>query len=102
MAAGRKRGLDFSGMRARQITERDFTEFDLILAADNANLHDLYARCPKQYQHKLNLMLVFAGDENSEVPDPYYGGNDGFELVIDLLENSLAKLAKQIAEAKKG
>ena len=102
MAAGYLRGLDLSAIRARQVTEDDFTEFDLILAADNANLHDLYARCPKQYQHKLNLMLVFAGDENSEVPDPYYGGNDGFELVIDLLENSLTELARQIADAKQG
>ncbi|WP_445776879.1 low molecular weight protein-tyrosine-phosphatase [Shewanella sp.] len=104
MAAGYLRGLDLSAIRARQVTEDDFTEFDLILAADNANLSDLYARCPVQYRHKLDLILAFAKNDHGvrEVPDPYYGGQDGFELVIDLLENSLTELARQIADAKQG
>ena len=102
--AGKARGIDFSGIRARQVTEQDFADFDLILAADAANMKDLVTRCPKQYQHKLSMILAF-GDTGvkdlkniKDVPDPYYGGDNGFELVIDLLENSLSALAKFIAK----
>ncbi|UJF23554.1 low molecular weight protein-tyrosine-phosphatase [Shewanella sp. OMA3-2] len=98
--AGEARGIDFSGIRARQVIEQDFVDFDLILAADAANMKDLVARCPKQYRHKLSMMLAY-GDTNvkdlkniKDVPDPYYGGGNGFDLVIDLLENSLTALAK--------
>ncbi|NKF50502.1 low molecular weight phosphotyrosine protein phosphatase [Shewanella sp. WXL01] len=96
VAAGVKRGLDFSGMKARQVTNSDFENFDLILAADNDNMADLQARCPSHLQHKLKMILAFGDADVTEVPDPYYGGNKGFELVLDLLEDSLSALAISI------
>lgn len=99
IAAGEKRGLDFTNMQARQVLDSDFEHFDLILAADKNNLNDLLRRCPAQYQHKLRLILSFTDTEGEarEVPDPYYGGEQGFELVLDLLEASLSQLAKKIS-----
>ena len=101
VAAGVKRGLNFDGMRARQVLASDFSDFDLILAADKQNLQDLKQICPAQYQSKLALILDFCKFESdqavyTEVPDPYYGAGDGFELVLDLLENSCSQLVQQI------
>ncbi|QYK14431.1 low molecular weight phosphotyrosine protein phosphatase [Shewanella rhizosphaerae] len=96
--AGERRGLDFSGIRARGVTDEDFERFDLILAADKANLRDLRARCPAHHQYKLALMLSFLGEGDREVPDPYYGGDDGFEQVLDLLQQSCEELLSQIAK----
>lgn len=96
--AGQKRGFSFEGMRARQVVNADFEHFDLILAADNANLTDLLSRCPAEYQHKLQLMLSYADTQITEVPDPYYGGAQGFELVLDLLEQSMEALLDQLTE----
>ncbi|PKG77157.1 protein-tyrosine-phosphatase [Shewanella sp. Actino-trap-3] len=95
--AGNKRGLDFSGMKARQVLDDDFDRFDLILAADFANLADLTERCPAHLRYKLQLMLSYGDSLVEEVPDPYYGGERGFEMVIDLLEASLMALAIKLA-----
>lgn len=94
-AAGEKRGYSFRGIRARQVVEADFEEFDLILAADNDNLADLQQRCPTHLQHKLALFLSFADSNHDEIPDPYYGGDNGFELVLDLIENASDNLLKR-------
>ncbi|MDD8059638.1 MULTISPECIES: low molecular weight protein-tyrosine-phosphatase [Shewanella] len=102
VTAGTKRGLDFSGMKARQVRDDDFERFDLILAADNDNMNDLFERCPVQYRHKIHLILDFITTGVTEVPDPYYGGEHGFEQVIDLLETSLAALATQLVSARGG
>ncbi|MCL9782638.1 low molecular weight phosphotyrosine protein phosphatase [Vibrio sp. S4M6] len=87
-AAGEQRGYSFSGMRARQIARDDFENFDIILAADESNLSDLMRQCPKEYQTKLSLFLSHGDSDYREIPDPYYGGDDGFELVLDLIENA--------------
>ncbi|SDH78431.1 protein-tyrosine phosphatase [Vibrio xiamenensis] len=87
-AAGKKRGYSFAGIRARQVSDEDFTRFDLILAADNDNLADLKARCPASEQHKLKLFMSYASADIDEIPDPYYGGEQGFELVLDLIEDA--------------
>ncbi|MGB0895418.1 MAG: low molecular weight protein-tyrosine-phosphatase [Parashewanella sp.] len=92
--AGEKRGLSFQGITARQVVDSDFEKFDLILAADKANLADLTLRCPVQYRSKLKLMLSFNADNEAEVPDPYYGGDEGFENVLDLLELSAKNFIK--------
>uniref|UniRef100_UPI004047C516 low molecular weight protein-tyrosine-phosphatase n=1 Tax=Shewanella baltica TaxID=62322 RepID=UPI004047C516 len=97
MAAGKKRGFSFDGMRARQVVDADFENFDLILAADKANLEDLRRRCPLEFQYKLQLMLSYADTQVTEVPDPYYGGDQGFELVLDLLEQSMDALLDKLA-----
>ncbi|KHT50153.1 low molecular weight protein-tyrosine-phosphatase [Vibrio sinaloensis] len=87
-AAGEKRGYSFKGIRSRKVVPADFADFDLILAADRANLDDLIAECPKQHQHKLKLFLSYAASNYYEIPDPYYGGDQGFELVLDLIEEA--------------
>ncbi|QUJ69042.1 low molecular weight phosphotyrosine protein phosphatase [Photobacterium sp. GJ3] len=87
-SAGEARGYSFQGIRARQVVPEDFERFDLILAADRQNLADLQAMCPDQYVPKLGLLLDYADVAEAEVPDPYYGGPQGFEHVLDLVEQA--------------
>lgn len=87
MAAGRKRGYSFAGQSARQVEPTDFEIFEYVLAMDAQNLLDLQDICPPQYRSKLKLFLDFAPHTDArEVPDPYYGGAEGFDHVIDLVE----------------
>ena len=84
-AAGR--GIDLTGQRARRVESADFLRFDYLLAMDSGNLQDLVSICPQQHQNKIRLFLDFAEDlTEREVPDPYYGGPQGFERVLDLIE----------------
>jgi len=94
---GVERGYSFDGIKARKVTAQDFETFDLVLAMDNANLEDLQKIAPKHLHHKAMLFLDFAENfEETEVPDPYYGGANGFRYVLDLIEDAsdglLAKL----------
>ncbi len=97
--AGEARGYDFNGIYSRKVRADDFVNFDLILAADKQNVRDLKAIAPQQYQDKIHLLLSFSESSTEEVPDPYYGGAGGFNLVIDLIEQAseglLDKLARQ-------
>ncbi|BCL69089.1 protein-tyrosine-phosphatase [Vibrio nigripulchritudo] len=97
MQAGKRRGYSFQGIRSRKVEQSDFEEFDLILAADHSNLSDLEDICPQQYRHKLKLFLSYGQSGYDEIPDPYYGGEQGFELVIDLIEEASDVLLKEIA-----
>ncbi|MCW8330823.1 low molecular weight phosphotyrosine protein phosphatase [Photobacterium sp. SDRW27] len=90
--AGEARGYSFSGIRARQVEADDFERFDLILAADEANLRDLKAICPVQHQPKLALYLSYSNSGITEIPDPYYGGPREFEEVLDLIEDATERL----------
>jgi len=92
MAAGEARGYSFSGITSRPVTQADFELFDYILAADRSNVADLKLICPAHLQHKISLFLSFAKADNDEIPDPYYGGEAGFELVLDLLEDASTQL----------
>jgi protein-tyrosine phosphatase len=85
-SAAKKRGIELKG-EARQIEPFDLEYFDLILAMDQSNYFDILALDPKrQYQHKVKLICDFALQyQDQEVPDPYYGGEEGFNYVIDLL-----------------
>ncbi|KAG4081029.1 hypothetical protein HA402_010200 [Bradysia odoriphaga] len=88
-AAARKRGYEITNCEARQVTADDFREFDLILAMDWDNLSAMQQQCPKTYQHKLMLLMRFANEfEEATVPDPYYGGPEGFGKVLDYLEDA--------------
>jgi protein-tyrosine phosphatase len=98
MAAGKARGYSFKGITSRQITQADFEKFDLILAADNSNVSDLKAICPSHLEHKIALFLSYAQAETDQIPDPYYGGDEGFELVLDLLEDASTQLLKIISK----
>jgi len=87
-AAGLKRGYSFKGIKSRKVSLHDFDYFDLILAADKSNLTDLTALCPSHLQYKLALFLSYGNSLNDEIPDPYYGGENGFEHVLDLIEEA--------------
>jgi protein-tyrosine phosphatase len=101
LAAARRRGLDMSRLRARQIASEDFARFDFILAMDRANLSDLRRRAPIQYRERVRLFLEFAPDAGvDEVPDPYYGGAAGFEEVLDLAEQAARGLLSHIREGR--
>ncbi|ACE84508.1 low molecular weight protein-tyrosine-phosphatase [Cellvibrio japonicus] len=98
-AAARQRGYDLSMLRARQVSSVDFSRFDYILAMDNANLRDLQRMKPANYQGHLGLFLAFGERQDyREVPDPYYGENDGFELVLDLVEDAARGLLTDIRQ----
>ena len=95
--AARKRGMDMSPQRARRVTRADLDEFDYVIAMDENNLADLHELAGGTHEHKVFLMMGFAPDAGvREVPDPYYGGSDGFETVIDLLERAVAGLLQHI------
>ncbi|WP_331346902.1 low molecular weight protein-tyrosine-phosphatase [Cellvibrio sp. UBA7661] len=97
IAAAKQRDYDLSYLRARQVSIKDFDEFDYILAMDEANLRDLQALKPAHYSGHLGLFLDFGSSKQyREVPDPYYGGNDGFELVLDLVEEAAHGLLMHI------
>jgi protein-tyrosine phosphatase len=96
-AAARRRGYDLSGLRARKVAREDFHRFDLLLAMDREH-HDILGRlAPPSVGHKVQLMMGFARSAaHDEVPDPYYGGPEGFELVLDLLEDAAAGLLERL------
>lgn len=99
-AHARRRGYELSHLRARQIQPRDFYEFDYILAMDEANLRELDLICPSDAKVIPQLFLSF-GDPatckgETEVPDPYYGGEQGFEHVLDLVESACEGLLEDI------
>jgi protein-tyrosine phosphatase len=87
--AAAARGYDLSELRARQVVADDFRRFDYILAMDRANLADLQRMRPADHRGELGLFLRYAGrGDVIEVPDPYYGGERGFEEVLDLVEEA--------------
>ena len=95
-SAGENRGYSFKGIASRKVVMNDFDEFDLILAADQANLDDLTNQCPAHLQYKLALFLSFGESQYQEIPDPYYGEGNGFELVLDLIEESSEAILRSI------
>lgn len=97
VAHAQGRGYAIHDLRARQISHTDFQHFDLILAADRDNLRNLQALCPPEQRHKLRLMLDFSEQyAGQEVPDPYYGGAEGFEQVLDMLEDMTRGLLRHL------
>jgi len=94
---GAERGYSFAGIKARKVTAQDFDKFDLILAMDNANLENLHEIAPVHLHYKTMLFLDFAkSHEETEVPDPYYGGANGFRFVLDLVEDASDGLLAQL------
>lgn len=83
--------------RARQFTKHDFGDFDYILAMDRENLKNINALKPASFKAKIMLMREFDPvDRGAAVPDPYYGKDDGFVEVFDMLERSCSKLLEEI------
>lgn len=98
----RSRGYDLSDLRARQVHPLDFERFDLILAMDWENLALLEEDCPPQHRHKLRRLMEFAPAGLSEVvADPYQGGPQGFETVLDHVEAACEGLLQHVLHCRK-
>jgi protein-tyrosine phosphatase len=91
--AARRRGYDLTALRGRQVEPADFTRFGWILGMDDANLRALTAMKPPDFEGHLGLLLEYAPQtQMREIPDPYFGGPEGFDRVLDLIEASAAGL----------
>jgi low molecular weight protein-tyrosine phosphatase len=98
-AAAGRRGYNLEALRARIVEPADFERFDLILAMDRENLAVLQRRAPERARERVRLFLEFAPHaEPQEVPDPYYGGPNGFEEVIDLIESAARGLLSHLRQ----
>ncbi|PKO72306.1 MAG: phosphotyrosine protein phosphatase [Betaproteobacteria bacterium HGW-Betaproteobacteria-14] len=100
-AAARKRGIDLSGMRARKVVPDDFERFDLLLAMDRDNLAMLKRGARPEQHKKLALFMNYSSRfDGDEMPDPYYGGEAGFELVLDMAEDAARGLIEALRLGK--
>jgi protein-tyrosine phosphatase len=100
IAIAQKNGLDITNQRGRQFSSRDFDNFDYILAMDNSNYNYIIELAKTEEQkEKVDLILnhLFPGD-NVDVPDPYYGLQNGFDMVYEMLDETCAILAKKLIE----
>lgn len=95
-AAALRRGYDLDVLRARQVCAEDFREHDYILAMDAQNLRDLQQLQPTDFRGELALFLTYGSRSLREVPDPYYGEHDGFEYVLDLIEDAADGLLDEL------
>jgi protein-tyrosine phosphatase len=94
----KERGLDISNLRGRQFSKRDFTDFDYIYVMDNQNYRDVIALASNDNEKaKVQLILdAIFPEENVDVPDPYYGMQDGFERVFDMLDSASETIAEKL------
>jgi len=95
--AAKGRGYQMVDLIARQLQTEDFHQFDLILALDKGHLSHIEAYAPADRRANCALFLEYVGvNHHSQVPDPYYGGEDGFQLVLDLVEEGTERLLTQL------
>lgn len=97
-SAASARGYDLSALRARQVQRADFAAFDYVLAMDDANVRALERLCPPEHADKIRLFTEFATTKATGVPDPYFGGADGFDLVLDLVEDAARGLLRHLRQ----
>lgn len=100
ISTAKNRGLDITNQRARQFKKSDFDTFDHIFVMDNSNYKDVLALAPnEEAKSKVKLILneIFP-NENVDVPDPYYGGQDGFENVFDMLDQACEEIARKLKQ----
>lgn len=95
--AARRRGYSLEGQTARQVTPEDLERFDYILCMDQSNLENL-RRLGSGRSVEVRLFLDYTDSEISEVPDPYYGGDKGFEQVLDLVEDACEGLIRELRQ----
>lgn len=101
--AALRRGYDLSRLRARKLVPRDYEEFDLLLAMDDGHLQIMRRQCPPQHVEKVKRLMDYAAAGQSvEVPDPYYGGEAGFDVVLDLCEDGVQGLLRQFRDSPGG
>jgi protein-tyrosine phosphatase len=104
-AAARRRGYDLSRLRARQVQSDDFLRFDYLLGLADEHTRWLRREAPAEQVHKIGLLLDYAPElGRRDVPDPYYGSKEGFEVVLDLIEHAaeglLAELQHELARRR--
>lgn len=97
-AAAERRGISLEKIRARRVRGDDFEKFDYVIAMDQDNYALLIERAADEHHDKIRLFLDFAVGEESEVPDPYYGGTAGFERVLDLIEDASRGLLQALRQ----
>ena len=96
-ATANKRGIDLSDLRARQVSDEDYALYDYLIAMDQENYISLSQQCPSPHVDKIYLFMDFAPEMRTrEVPDPYYGGPQGFERVFDLVDAAARGLLADI------
>ncbi len=106
--AARNRGIDISGQSARQVRHDDYARYDLLLAMDETNYQELVQLAPSDARHKIRRFLDFAPQvPTKDVPDPFYGGPEGFDHALDLIEQAARGLLAHLlddatAPVKKG
>jgi protein-tyrosine phosphatase len=89
-------GIDITAQRARQVEQSDFSRFDLILGMDRSNVADLRGRAPGEAGERIHLFLAYAAGVEHDVPDPYYGGPDGFETVYRMIRDASEALISRL------
>lgn len=100
--AAKERGVELEHLRARKVNMDDFENFDYVLAMDDDNYSILMNACPEQHKDKIRYFLEYAPHLSTrQVPDPYYGGEYGFERVLDMVEEASAGLLAALQEAGK-
>jgi protein-tyrosine phosphatase len=99
--AARQRGADISRLRGRKVADADFEAFDYILAMDGDNHSRLIERAPARHRGKIQRLLAFSRKyPNLDVVDPYYGGPQGFEENLDMIEDAVQGLIRDISGAQ--
>jgi len=99
MKVGQANGYSFDGIKARKVTEKDFEKFDILLAMDEKNVADLKKVAPIEHVNKIQLFLDFGSKfDEREVPDPYYGGAQGFKYVLQLVEDASDGLLERLVD----
>ncbi|MVA96456.1 low molecular weight phosphotyrosine protein phosphatase [Nitratireductor sp. CAU 1489] len=92
-----RHGVDLTAQRARRIADEDFARFDLVLAMDRSNRAELKARAGAQNRDRVQLLMHVALGDERDVPDPYYGGAEGFETVYRMIRTASEALAEKLA-----
>lgn len=97
VSVAKKYGIDISNQRARQFNPKDFDEFDLIYVMDESNFKDVISLAKNEI-HQSKVKLILEDFENKNVPDPYYGGEEGFENVFKMLDEISTQIASKISK----
>lgn len=100
VAAGAARGYDLSELQAREVDPADFIRFDHVIAMDHSHQRFLRRMPGADRGARVSLMMAWAGEPDGDVPDPYYGGEDGFDAVLDMIESAVDGLIARLGTAQ--